>query len=187
MTTAERMAILRALEVHPEIKRRYPQFWRVKRLEGDALRQLAKSLGLDVAGLQRPNRRGSVTAVPQAQPEAPFKGTFGFTLNIEAFGINTPRRARVVWEYTPEWPYFPPKGRMRIDGQEDCSFTVEVETVTLEDGESGPLTLYDWQPLVLWGAGFVGEDVVERIFERIDEHARAQNRARRARRNRGER
>jgi len=189
MTTSERAALQRALEGHPEVKRRFPQFWRVRKMDAENLRKLARDLGINVAAIQHraPRARppANAASLRSDSPQPPFKGTFGFTLNIEAFGINTPRRARVVWEYTPEWPYYPPKGRMRIDGQEDCAFTVEVETVTQEDGEGGPLTLYDWQPLVLWGVGLVGEDVVDRIFERIDADARSQNKTRRRARRAG--
>lgn len=180
MTSSERIALQRALEGHPEIKRRFPKFWRVKRMEPGALRALASSVGVNVAAIQATVRaaRPRKAAPPPEKPQAPFKGTFGFTLNIEAFGLNTSRRARVVWEYTPEWPYLPPEGRLRIDGVEDCAFAVEVETVTQEGDGEDPLTVYEWQPLVLWGSGLVGEDVVDRVFERIDEAARAQNRAR---------
>lgn len=186
MTTSERAALLRALEGHPQVTARYPQFWRVKRMEPEALRALASSVGVNVAAIQ-----GTVRAAlprkaepPPEKPQAPFKGTFGFTLNIEAFGLNTPSRARVVWEYTPEWFYYPPTGNLRIDGQEDCTFTVEVETVTQEepfefsDGSAGEVEVLEWQPLLLWGSGLVGEDVMDHIFSRIDEAARAQNRAR---------
>lgn len=47
-----------------------------------------------------------------------------------------------------------------------------------EEGPQGVVRLTSWEPLVLWGSGLVGEDVVDHIFERIDEAARAQNRAR---------
>ena len=193
MTTAERAALLEALAVHPEIKQRFPQFWRVKRMDAGTLRKLATGIGVDVQALrrrvQRPRTRATRQA-PRAKPDAPFKGTFGFTLNVEAFGLNTPRRARVVWEYTPEWPHHPPKGGLRIDAGEDCAFFVEVETVAQEgtierhDGTEEPVMVHEWQRLVLWGAGLVGEDVVGHIFERIDADARAQNRARKTARRR---
>jgi hypothetical protein len=201
MTTSERAALLTELASHPEIKKRYPQFWRVKRLEGDHLRHLAISVGIDAESIHRrisqAHARASADSIakyrsqpPPARPAAPFTGTFGFILNIEAFGLNTPRRARVVWEYTPEWPYFPPQGNLRFDGHESASFIVEVETVTQEepielpDGTEEPVTVFEWQPLVLWGAGLVGDNVVDHIFERIEEAAKAQNRARKRARSR---
>jgi hypothetical protein len=36
----------------------------------------------------------------------PFSGTIDFVLSIRAFDERTARKARLVYAYTPHWPYF---------------------------------------------------------------------------------
>jgi hypothetical protein len=190
MTTSERMAILRALESSPQIKAQYPQFWRVKRLEGHALRNLARSVGVNVEAISTEVARAHAPKPPPPpqEPKAAFYGTLQFPLRIELLGVGVTRQARVRWAYTPEWDYYAPAAARVVRGAgESYVLTAEFKVVPsdvddlveLPDGRMKRLGTTEWRRLDLLPFGLLPEPLIERMFEMIDEEARRRDRKRR--------
>lgn len=209
MTNPERMALLRALAENPEIKRRYPQFWRVKRHEGAALRKLAASVGVDVDALRLQVGRDVAARVPSwgsaaapapvlapsaasatlaLDPPYAFRGIFRFPIKIGAFGSTAQRQGRVTWEYTPEWDHFDiAAGRIVRGAVERSSVRTEIggkpegEGVTYFPAEprDGGKGSLAWTAFDFLAPGVLPEEIIDRIYEIIDADARKQDQERR--------
>jgi hypothetical protein len=115
MISAECVALVRALQRHPNIRAHVGEAWRVKRLSPKDLLQLARRLGIDMEPIRERTEAALHSADPWAasrwSPQPPqrmpgaFTGAVEFPLVVDLLGHRVERRARVRWGYTPEWDH----------------------------------------------------------------------------------
>jgi hypothetical protein len=90
-----------------------------------------------------------------------FQGEIEFELTVEVFGKRVTRKAKAVYEYTPEWPYYDLTKRAQFEGWQGSSMHVEFLTVLEEDGGLGDP---EWERIDILQIGEVWnviEDAIE--------------------------
>lgn len=113
--------------------------------------------------------------------QRPFIGSGYLNLDLRALGIDAKRFVRVLWAYTPMWPYFDAaqgkevRGKPELDIALDTRLRRPVPPVDLEATKD--LVWFSFDVLLVKKVVTVG--LYERIYEAIDAFAKDEDRARR--------
>src|SRR5262249_16170302 len=113
---------------------------------------------------------------PAFKGELPFDLTFGF------LGKSVTRKAKVVYEHTPEWPYYDLRKQAEFTGWESSHYHVELAAVP-EVYESDD-TVTEGEPEWFEMEEFVREGVVPReiwdaVIDAVDEKCKVEDAERR--------
>ena len=105
-----------------------------------------------------------------------FRGHIEFELEIRLFGQTIKRRARVLYEHTPDWAYYDPIQARVMFGWEGTSMQFEVLGSRPKDGPRGrrKQPRETWEELRIPDALFPSE-LWEATLQAIDDKAREQN------------
>jgi hypothetical protein len=210
LTIAVRNALRRELRNHPEIKQHVSSIAEVSRLRKKELLALAKKLSIDVKALMMEEDRKFPQLLKEHKTEEAletmfeeeelerfrhsekcpaFEGTLEFDVKIELLGKSVTRKARVIWQYTPEWEYYDLNRHCLMRGFPGDQMHAEILKVstrqhwdTGEDGVSRKRkSLPTWEPISLLNEGvLMTEEMLEELDERIDQICRKEDAKRRS-------
>jgi hypothetical protein len=111
-----------------------------------------------------------------------FKGELEFDLEIAFLGKSVSRKAKIVYEHTPEWEYYDLRKKALHTGWSGSSYYIEVAAIPEEwDGDGNPVqgTPY-WVRL----EDFTSDDVIphemwDAVAEAVDEKCKVEDAERR--------
>ena len=79
--------------------------------------------------------------MPKKSAEHPgFEGALEFEMSFELLGKRVTRRAKAVYEFTPEWEYFDPRTKSLHHANEHLSYQLKILAVP-EEFHEGTMTL----------------------------------------------
>lgn len=143
---------------------------------------LAKKLGLD------PSVAVNVDDVPPSFEEHAFRGRIEFDLTLTLLGEAVPRKARILYGYTPAWAYFDPdSGTEKLDSE---ASSMAAEILAVPDDKrymSAPSGAFvresntpEWVSFApLLEIGVLPSELTEKLLQAIDAQCRALDRERR--------
>jgi hypothetical protein len=210
LPVAARNALKRELRNHPEIRQHVSLIAEISQLRKEELLTLAKKLSINVNGLikeevkltSNPENVGNPEEYLEAvfEPEEidlfhyqnkhpAFEGTLEFELKLEAFGKSTTRKARVVWQHTPEWEHYDLNRHCVMPAGGQFVLYTEILAVSEReywdrgaDGKSRKRkNMPTWTKIdLLKEDALMSDEMLQEIDARIDQACRVEDAARRA-------
>lgn len=121
--------------------------------------------------------------------EYAFSGEIEFDLEVKLFGTAVQRKAKIVYEHTPDWAYLNHITGKEQLGWESTSFGIEILAIpdgeAWETGKNGKLVKCKndpcWTKVDLVQDGVLPESVKHTVYDMIDQDARRQDAENRAR------
>lgn len=199
LTTTERTALRKVVRNNPRVLQHVSKPGEINALPKDKLIAVAEALGIDVAtviiGDGAPPIEGDLDTLEgqalwrYSQKHPAFEGSFEFELAFELLGQRVIRQARVNYSYTPEWEHYDLNKRELSVGWERTSIAMEVLGDPSGDHhiEASAGQLHRQRPKPQWvkidilQIGVLPNALVDEIYVRIDDLARAEDTERRAR------
>lgn len=146
------------------------------------LMKLAQKMGLDANAVIEKTEAEEDERSRYSMRYPGFRGELEFDLTIAFLGNTVTRKAKVVYEHTPEWSYFDLNKRAEFTGWHGTCYHIEVAAVPEQDHEDGTTTLGDlyWVHL----EDITQNDVLphgtwDALMDAIDEKCRAEDAERR--------
>lgn len=199
LTTTERTALRKVVRSHPDVLQHVSKLGDVNALPKEKLIAVAQALRIDIAtavGGEGPPPMEDGFDTPEArdlwrysQKHPGFTGVFEFELAFELFGQRVVRKARVDYSHTPEWEYYDLNRREVMTGWDMSSFGMEVlvdpSVERQDEATTGKLLRRkakpEWVKIDILNVGVLPNTLIDEIYARIDDLARAEDAARRAR------
>src|SRR5262249_11458806 len=100
-----RANLARGLRQHPDIAKHVERVEDVDDMGLWALLTLAKKMGVDSDEMIRKTEQEERALSHYSFKYPAFRGELPFDLTFTFFGKSVTRKAKVVYEHTPEWPY----------------------------------------------------------------------------------
>jgi hypothetical protein len=190
----------RILAEHPDIGKHCSSRDEVAKFDTAALLRLAEKLGMDSRSIIRraeQEERWAWSFCEESEKadyrptmwEPAFTGTIEIDLTLSAFGIECVRKARVNWEWTPEWPYFDLRTKRVVEVLARGGFGLEIWAVPGTE-------ILDMTPAGKWEAtkdnpswidanwlirdGVLPSTIREQIEHEIEQRCQAEDQRRRA-------
>jgi hypothetical protein len=155
----------RGLRKHPDVAQHVASVDDLDEMELWALLDLARKMGIDDANaLIKATENDDAERLRWSHEHPAFKGEIEFDLAVEVFGKRVVRKAKAVYEFTPEWEYFDPIKRAPFTGSNHSSMHVEFLTVPEEDGDLGDP---EWEDVDILGIGEVWNVIEDAIEEKV--------------------
>lgn len=199
LTTAERTALRKIVRSHPDVLQHVSKPGDINALPKEKLIAVAEALRIDIetvvaSGGPHPMEDGFNT--PEArelsrysQKYPGFTGVFEFELAFELFGQRIVRKARIDYSHTPDWEYYDLHRRELMNGWDMSSFGMEVlvdpSGERQDEATTGKLLRRkakpEWVKIDILNVGVLPNTLIDDIYARIDQLARAEDAERRAR------
>lgn len=111
-----------------------------------------------------------------------FKGDLPFDLTIGLLGKSVTRKAKVVYEHTPEWPYCDLRKQSEFTGWESTKYHIELQAVSEEHHDDGTMTF--GTPCWIEMTDLTEDDVLpheawDAVIDAVDEKCKAEDAERR--------
>lgn len=198
LPVAARDELRRQIREHPRANEFVPNKSAVSRLAKSELLEIANQLGINAEEIVETTKKSAQGMEGIFEPEEletykhserhpAFKGTLEFPLKIEMFGKTLERRARLTYEWTPEWDYFDLIKKEVTQGWEGS--VVGLEILAIPEGErwtSGPngqmireKNTPTWTKVDIFAEGILTPEIWEMIDTAIDEKCREEDKERR--------
>ena len=105
------------------------------------LLKLAKSLGVEADDVIRATEQEERELLDYSQKFPGFRGEIEFDWTVAFLGQSVTRKARVVYQHTPDWEYFDLLKNAPYKGWDSSSYRIEMQAVPVEDwdGDGGPI------------------------------------------------
>jgi hypothetical protein len=196
---AARDLLRKRLREHADIEGHVQGPEDVEQMRKQELLALAKKLRINVRGVIEEAKRDhpGLEAILHEEELARFRytnanpafsGILEFDLDLGMLGKKVSRKARMIWECTPDWKYFDLKQQRIIKGWPHDTMHMEVLAVLegefWKPGPDGNLRECEspvWTKVDLLDDGVLTNEVMKEIDDRIDEMCRQEDAARRAR------
>lgn len=192
--SAAALAILRAkIFVHEDAVSCVKSWEEIKTLPKNCLLAVARQLQIDIddaikQAKKDPKSDFSIIFAAQQEEGHAFSGEIEFDFEMTMLGTIFQRRAKIVYDHTPDWSYFScSTGKERL-GWDSSSFHMEIQA--LPEGEvleykNGKLVKRKCKPCwikvdQLQEDGVLSEAIYPMIMDMIEEDARRQDTANRA-------
>jgi hypothetical protein len=128
------------LRKHPDIGQHVADVADVAGMPLLKLMKLAQEMGLDANAVIEKTEQEESELSRYSIRYPGFRGELEFDLTISFLGNAVTRKAKVVFEHTPEWPYFDLNKRAEFKGWHGTCYHVEVAAVPESDHEDGTTT-----------------------------------------------
>lgn len=203
LPVAARDLLRTELKSHPEVEGHVPSLAHIDRMQKRELLTLATQLGVDVrklvkqtrkthSGLEGTFEKEEIDRLRYSEENPGFEGVLEFDLQLTMLGKEVRRKARIVWDYTPEWRHFDLKQQRVIKSCPGHGMYIEVlailEGEVWETGTDGKLHQRDnspvWTRIDLFEDGVIPQEIFADIEDRIDQKCKQEDALRRAHRSR---
>jgi hypothetical protein len=172
----------RGLSRHPDIAKHVERVEEVEDMGMWRLLTLAKKMGVDPDAMIEKTEQEEQARSDYSSKYPSFKGELPFDLTITLLGKSVTRKARVIYEHTPEWPYFDLRKQAEFTGSESFSYHVELAAVpeVSEPGGTWTEAAPEWfQADDITRNGVLPEEIWEVVLDAIDEKCKAEDAKRR--------
>jgi len=118
-------------------------------------------------------------------PIGVFQGSVEFDLRLALFGKSVTRRARIIYDFTPLWPYFDTRNGTELRGQPNFEFNIEILALPRAEAPPGhprndPTMKPTWvRADALMELGVLNRPIMASMYDKVDADVRrrdAQNR-----------
>jgi hypothetical protein len=124
----------RGLSTHPEVAQHVASIEDLEKMQLWSLLTLAKKMGVDADETIRATEVAEHQLLEHSMRFPAFKGELEFDLTIAFLGKTVTRKAKVVYEHTPEWEYYDLRKKALFTGWGGSSWHVEVPEESDGDG-----------------------------------------------------
>jgi hypothetical protein len=116
-----------------------------------------------------------------APTTACFKGELHFDLTFTLLGKSVTRKAKVVYEHTPEWPYYDLRKQAEFKGWGSTRYHIELAAVPeVYESDGWKKAAPEWfQTEDMVHGGVLTEEIWEAVDDAIDEKCKAEDAERR--------
>jgi hypothetical protein len=116
-----------------------------------------------------------------APTTASFKGELHFDLTFTLLGKSVTRKAKVVYEHTPEWPYYDLRKQAEFKGWGSTRYHIELAAVPeVYESDGWKKAAPEWfQTEDMVHGGVLTEEIWEAVDDAIDEKCKAEDAERR--------
>ena len=172
----------RGLSKHPEIAQHVDDLDQLENMPMYSLLALAKAVGVDADAIIRSTEKQEHELHQYALRYPAFRGEIEFDLALTLLGKSITRKAKVVYEHTPDWEYWDLRKNALFRSWPSSSWHLEVQAVPDEydddenvvEGEPywvrlGDITEDDVLPNEVW----------DHILDAVDEKCKAEDAERR--------
>ena len=172
----------RGLEKHPDISKHIAKVDDLEEMSMLKLLKLAKQMDVDADAL--------ITATEQEEHERErhsmnfpaFRGELGFDLTFELVGKRITRKAKVVFEHTPEWQYFDLRKKAPFTGCASSMWHLEIAAIPEDHQQDG--TVVHGKPYWIRLDDVTHEDVLphelwDAVLDAVDEQCKQDDAQRR--------
>jgi len=136
-----RAYLARGLSQHPGIAKHVERVEDVEEMGMWALLTLAKKMGVDPEEMIRKTEQEERALSDYSFKYPAFKGELPFDLTFTFLGKSVTRMAKVIYEHTPEWPYYDLRKQAEFTGWEGTQYHIELQVVPEEHHDDGTVTL----------------------------------------------
>jgi len=180
----------RRLRKHPDI-RKHVAIKSIQTLDKAQLLALAEKLGIDAKAIIEEATKTIEADVEWAKGREhrdysrkwpAFKGELEFDMAFDFLGQRITRKAKVVYEHTPEWEYFDLRKHAPYVGSEGTMYHLEILAVPQEYHDGGPMTFGEphWVEMPdLLCDEVLPHEAWDPVFGAIDEKCKIEDAARR--------
>jgi hypothetical protein len=106
------------------------------------LLRLAKSLGANADDVIRATEQAERQRQDYSSKYPGFRGELEFDWTVALLGQTVTRKARILYEHTPEWEYYDLRKDALSTGWESSSYQIEMQAEPEDqDGDGNPITL----------------------------------------------
>jgi hypothetical protein len=130
----------RGLRKHPAVAQHVANIDDLEQMPMWSLLTLAKKMGVDADATIRATEEHEDQLSRYSLSYPGFKGEFEFDLTIALLGKSAMRKARVVYEHTPEWEYYDLRKKAPYIGWNCSNYHIEVAAVPEEQDDEGNAT-----------------------------------------------
>jgi hypothetical protein len=172
----------RGLSKHPDAAQHVANVDDIEQMPMWSLLTLAKKMGVDAHATIRTTEAHEDQLSKYSFSFPGFKGELGFDLTIAFLGKSITRKAKVVYEHTPEWEYYDLRKKALYTGWESSSYHIEVEAVPEEqdnDGNATAGTPYWVRMDDIARDDILPHDVWDAVLDAVDEQCKAKDAERR--------
>jgi hypothetical protein len=174
--------LARGLSQHPDIAKHFERVEDVERMGMWSLLDLAKKMGVDADGLIRSTEADERALSDYSFRHPAFEGELPFDLTISFLGKTVTRRAKVVFEHTPEWEYWDLQKKASFMGWSGTSYHIEVAAVpqVYERDETVTEAPPEWFRMEdITRDGVVPDEVWDAVLDGVDEQCKVTDAERR--------
>jgi hypothetical protein len=108
--------------------------------------KLAKEMGIEPNDLIESTELEETESSRYSMRYLAFRGDLEFDMTIAFLGQSGTRKAKVVYEHTPEWEYFDERKQAPYEGRGGTIYHLEIVAVPEEyDGDHQPMDGKPWQ------------------------------------------
>ena len=131
----------RGLSKLPDLTKHVSDTDAVEKMGMWELLKLAESLGADPDEVIRAAEQEERELLDYSQKFPGFRGEIEFDWTVAFLGQSVTRKARVVYQHTPDWEYFDLLKDAPYKGWDSSSYRVEMQAVPVEDwdGDGNPI------------------------------------------------
>ncbi len=131
----------RGLSQHPDVAQHVANIKDVEQMQMWSLLTLAKKMGVDADATIRATEEHDDQLSRYSFSYPGFRGEFEFDLTIAFLGTSTMRKAKVVYEHTPEWEYYDLRKKALYTGWSGSRYHIEVAAGSVRSHEDDTVTL----------------------------------------------
>jgi len=128
------------LSRHPDIAKHVERVEDVEKMGMWALLTLAKKMGVDPDEMIRKTEQEREELSVYSFRYPGFKGELSFDLTMTFLGKSVTRKAKVIYEHTPGWPYYDLRKQAEFTGWEGTQYHIELQAVPEEHHDDGTVT-----------------------------------------------
>jgi len=125
----------RGLSKHPEIAKHVENLDDLEKMSLYSLLTVAKTMGVDADAMIRVTEQQENELMRYSMTHPAFRGELECDLTFTLLGKSVTRKAKVVYEHTPEWEYWDLNKKAPFKGWNGSSWHLEVAAVTEEYDE----------------------------------------------------
>src|SRR5262249_13687977 len=131
----------RGLSKLPDLSKHAPDVDAVEKMGIWELLKLAEAMGVDPDDLIRATEQDERERLDYSSEYPGLRGEIVFDWTMAFLGQTVTRKARVVYQHTPNWEYFDLHKNAPYTGWDSSSYRVEMQAVPVEDwdGEGNPI------------------------------------------------
>ena len=177
-----RSYLAQGLKQHPDISKHVDNVEAVNDMGMWALLNLAKTMGVDANEMIRKVEDEGRARSDYSFKYPAFKGELPFDLTFSFLGKTVTRKAKLVYEHTPEWPYFDLLKQAVNEGWNGTSYHIELAAEPEEYGS-------DDTPIPMKPEWFQSEDIArdgvlpreewDALLDLVDEQCKVEDAERR--------
>jgi hypothetical protein len=172
----------RGLSHHPDIAKHVERVEEVEKMGMWSLLTLAKKMGVDSDEMIRRTEQEEQALHDYSFNYPGFKGELHFDLTFTFLGKSVTRKAKVVYEHTPEWPYYDLRKQAEFTGWDSYHYHIELQAVPEEHHDDRTITF--GTPRWVEMTDLVSDDVLPHeawdvVLDAVDEKCKAEDAERR--------